>query len=76
MEENKNTQPDEFELKIKYNTITGEIAIDGPIKNEMLCLWLLEKSKDICKAFSQKKPSELIPPRGGMMDFVRRNKRF
>ena len=52
MEEEK-TEVKEMVLSITL-TKEGGVRVDGPIKDEMLCLWLLDKAKDTIKAFNIK----------------------
>jgi len=37
-------------IKLSKN---GDININGPLPNEMLCLYLLEKAKDLVKGYAQ-----------------------
>lgn len=40
------------ELKIVVDDATGKVEVTGPIKQEVLCLGLLEKAKDIILKFN------------------------
>jgi len=48
-EEKKVVEPT-FIIKLSKN---GDINISGPLPNEMLCLYLLEKAKDLVKGYTQ-----------------------
>ena len=53
---------------------TGKIDVSGPIANEMLCMFLLEKAKDIIKAYIAKLEFENRPKiekPHGIMGFAR-----
>jgi len=67
--------PEEVEIGIKFNPKTGNIAIRGVIKNEIIALYMLEKAKDMVKALNMPRPSSIIKPKGSIMDFVRRGKK-
>lgn len=40
------------EVVLKIAFINGQVRVEGPIKNEPFCFWLLEKAKDSIKAFN------------------------
>jgi len=66
-------------LKITLNE-KGGIRVDGPITNEMLSFYMLEKAKDIIKGHNlqlaiKEKQSKITQP-GGIMNFVKGGKRF
>ena len=46
--ENPNNEPKEVILTITLST--EGVGVNGPITNEPLALWLIEKAKDIIKA--------------------------
>ena len=53
-------------------TLDGNgINVSGPIKNEPIALWLLEKAKDIVKASNIQDQQPKIQPARGIMNFVR-----
>ena len=80
MDEKSPEQGAQEEIKELVLTVklypTGKIDVTGPIANEMLCLFLLEKGKDIIKAYAAKLELENRPKivKGGMLNFAR--KRF
>jgi hypothetical protein len=58
-------------------TLDGSgIKVDGPIRNEMLCVYLLDKAKDIVKISNMQQGSTTIHrPGHGIIDFIRRGKK-
>lgn len=64
----------EIEIAVRYNLKTGNIQIEGIIKNEIMALYLLEKAKDMVKELNRPQPSQIVKPKGGIMDFVRGKK--
>jgi len=53
----------------------GSVKVNGPMRNEPLCFWLLEMGKDVVKSYNRQ-PSKLIQPKGGILNFARGKKRF
>ena len=47
-------------LTIKL-TEEGKVLVSGPLENEPLCVWLLDKAKDIIKADNLRKAIERKP---------------
>ena len=70
-----NDVPASITLAIEF-TKEGKINVNGPITNEMLCYFLLEKAKDIIKGHNLKLAIEerqrVMPAKGGIMNFARR----
>jgi hypothetical protein len=59
----------QLELKIALDE-TGQIAISGPIENEIVCYYLLEKARQAVqnhhtKALRLVQPATLVPPNLG-----------
>jgi len=52
-------------------TPDGQVKVTGPINNEPLAFWLLEKSKDIIKGYNFQQSQPKIQKPGGMMNFAR-----
>lgn len=77
-DEIKNDVPEKVSLVIEW-TKDGKINVSGPITNEMLSFYLLERAKDIIKAHNLqlafKANQSKIVPAHGIVDFVR-GKRF
>lgn len=71
--------PQSVILTIEF-TNEGKFRVDGPITNEMLSFYMLEKAKDIVKTHNLKIAYEesrsRIQKPGGIMGFVRGDKRF
>lgn len=44
-----------IQLVIQWDPNTGEINVNGPVDQEILCLGLLEKAKQAVMAHAQKK---------------------
>lgn len=68
--EKSEPQPKEVTLTIVLDE-KGQVNVNGPLKNEAICIWLLEKAKDTIKAFNMQNPSKIVKPQGGIMNFVR-----
>lgn len=49
------------ELKIGINE-TGQLTITGPIDNEMLCYYLLEKGRQVVQEHHATKAARLVQP--------------
>lgn len=47
-------------IVITFTPKTGHINVEGPVNNEMLSLWMLEKAKDAVK--DQHIPKKLVKP--------------
>ena len=64
------------ENKLIITVIQGvPINVTGPINDEPLALWMLDKAKDIIKAYNlQKIQPRITPARGGIMNFIRGKK--
>jgi len=74
-EEKKEEAPkEEIEVAVRYNFKTGNIQIKGVINNEIMCLYLLEKAKDMVKSINKPKASPIAKPKGEIMNFVRGKK--
>ena len=74
-EKDKLEKPEIKPVKKVVLTITADdegVKVDGPLKNEAMCFWMLEKAKDTIKMFNMQQPSKIIKPQGGIMNFVRR----
>lgn len=57
-------------------TLNNEgVKVDGPINNEPLSLWLLDKAKDIVKIHNIQQNTPKIEKPHGIMGFVRNFKR-
>ena len=59
-------------------TETEQINVSGSIGDEMMAFYLLEKAKDVIKAFNIRRNMEankIVPAKGGIMNFVKRMKR-
>jgi len=56
-------------------TEEGHVKVDGPILDEPLSLWMLEKAKDSIKAFNIKRAMDNMPriqkPTNRIINFVR-----
>jgi len=69
--------PESVSLTIEF-TKEGKINVHGPVTNEMLCYYLLEKGKDIVKGHNlrlmMEEKSRITPVKGGILNFAR--KRF
>jgi hypothetical protein len=50
-----------FELKIALND-AGQLAITGPIENEMICYYLLEKGRQVVAEHHATKAARLVQP--------------
>lgn len=71
MEEIKNENKD-IVLTIILNS--NGVKVDGPIKNEPLALWMLDKAKDIIKIHNIQASEPVIhKPSHGILDFVRKH---
>ena len=71
MEENKEKQDCVLIIKL---TDEGKVLISGPLDNEPLCFWLLEKTKDIIKGHNLKKALDNRPkitPAHRIINFIR-----
>jgi len=70
--------PKSVYLQIEF-TNEGKINVNGPIANEMLCYFLLEKAKDIIKGHNlrliMEEKSKVVKPSGGIMNFARNLRR-
>jgi hypothetical protein len=64
--------PVDFELRIKFSP-DGQISLNGHLENEILCIYILEKAKDIVKGYNlqQKLNAQKIVKPHGMMNFAR-----
>lgn len=64
-------------LTIEF-TSEGKFHVTGPLTNEMLCFYMLEKGKDIIKAQNLKiayeQSQSKIQKPGGLINFARRFK--
>jgi hypothetical protein len=49
------------------------IRVDGPIKNEPIALFMLEKAKDVIKAHNIMANQPKIQKPGGILNFARRH---
>jgi hypothetical protein len=49
-------------LKITFNPQTGQVSVDGPVEQKLLCFGLLELAKDAVRNFV---PSPIIQPLNG-----------
>lgn len=68
--------PESVTLVIEFKS-DGKINVNGPITNEMLSFFMLEKAKDIIKAHNiglaiKERQSKIQPVHGGIMNFARR----
>ena len=73
-DEKKDLPSEEIKLIIVAKP-DGKIDVTGPIMNEMLCFYLLEKAKDIIKSFNiQRAQPKIVPANHGIMNFARRFK--
>lgn len=55
-------------------TPEGKVNVNGPITNEPLSFWLLDKAKDIIKAYNIQQMMinrPIVQPKGGIMNFIR-----
>lgn len=50
-------------MNITFDQVTGQIGVNGPIQNEMICLYMLEKAKDAVKVFvaQQAQDKKIVP---------------
>jgi hypothetical protein len=56
-------------------TIDGDgIRVDGPIRNEPLCIWLLEKAKGVVYMHNMQQNEPKVVRPGGIMNFMRGKK--
>lgn len=72
----KQEQPKEIKLVIELLP-NGGVNVSGILRNEPMALWLLDKAKDVIKAFNiqeQLRNKPVIQKVGGIMDFVRGRK--
>jgi hypothetical protein len=63
------------ELIIRFDPTTGQIQVTGPIQNEMLSFWMLDKAKDSIKEFNKNAGAQrgnIIPVNGGALPNLRR----
>ena len=71
----KEVIPESVVLTIEFKQ-TGQILVNGPITNEMLSFYMLEKAKDIVKGHNLKlamqEAQKKVTPTGGIIDFVRK----
>ena len=78
-EKNSQNQKELLDPEVK-NKITiilyqdGELRVNGPLENEPLALWMIEKAKDAIKRAHMPKP-KIMPVKGNMLNFARK-KRF
>jgi len=73
MEEEKKEEKlvEEITLIIKFNFKTKGISLNGPLRQEMLCIWLLEKVKDMIKEIN-KPVQTIVPAKGPIPPFMKR----
>jgi hypothetical protein len=45
-------------MTISYDQVTGQVQVAGPINNEMVSLWMLEKAKDAVKLFTAQQAAD------------------
>jgi len=67
-------EPQEIKLTITLLR-EGGVKVDGPITNEPIALWLIDKAKDVVKAFNMQQAMNNQPriaKPGGMMNFARK----
>jgi hypothetical protein len=64
MEGNGNNAPSTtLTMTITFDQATGQIGVNGPIQNEMISFYMLEKAKDAVKAFTaQQRQDNRITP--------------
>ena len=51
------------------------VNVSGPIRNEPIALWMLEKAKDTIKAHNLLESQPKVQPAGGIMNFAKRFRR-
>ena len=62
-------EPKDVVLTITLNK--NGVNVNGPIQNEPLVFWMLEKAKDVVKVFNIQANKPLIEKSHGIMGFVR-----
>lgn len=62
-------------LSIIYNPESGHVLVNGPIKDKMLSIWLLDEAKDVIKGYhaneARKNASKLVKPNGQFLNGLR-----
>lgn len=53
---------DKVTLEILFEPSTGNIAVNGPIHNKVLCYGILEAAKAAIKDFEGEKPGAIVLP--------------
>lgn len=50
-------------LEILFDQLTGQVAVNGPINNAMLCYGILESAKDAIRNYTQEqaKQQRIVP---------------
>ena len=66
--------PQDIKLTISYKS-DGSVGVEGPLQNEPIVFFLLEKAKDTIKMFNLKNNEpKVVPAKGSMFNFARRLK--
>lgn len=67
-------QPEELiQMVITFHPVTGQIQVTGPINNRTLSYGMLEMAKEAIYDLKEKMKSQIIQPKHGIMDFVRKH---
>lgn len=72
--ENQNQPKNEnviLQMKILFKPMTGEISIEGPLNDKVMCYGILEQAKDVVRAFDPAKSITLpAMPNGKKLGIV------
>lgn len=62
MSDNTNIPPEEVVFTITWIPKDGSVKVDGPIRNEPIAFWLLEKAKRVVEMANMREAASRITP--------------